>query len=74
MISPSISVQRLEKCKSKASKLHRFQIHMLISLLDLHKVYIDDEDTKNVHGHAYKFYGVDTSHGTIVIVRPDQCE
>ncbi|KAF9630473.1 hypothetical protein BFW01_g1035 [Lasiodiplodia theobromae] len=28
--------------------------------------------TKNVHGHAYKFYGVDTSHGTIVIVRPDQ--
>ncbi|KAF2851460.1 phenol 2-monooxygenase-like protein [Plenodomus tracheiphilus IPT5] len=39
---------------------------------DLHKTYIDDSHYNAGHGHAYEGYGVDTSVGALVIVRPDQ--
>ncbi|EKG15051.1 Monooxygenase FAD-binding protein [Macrophomina phaseolina MS6] len=39
---------------------------------DLHKVYVDDEDYKNIHGRAYQHLGVDPSKGALIIVRPDQ--
>lgn len=39
---------------------------------DLHKTYIDDEHYNSGHGHAYERYGVDTTAGAMVIVRPDQ--
>ncbi|GME46296.1 Phenol 2-monooxygenase [Neofusicoccum parvum] len=39
---------------------------------DLHKIYVDDEDYKNVHGHAYEHFGIDPAKGAITIVRPDQ--
>jgi phenol 2-monooxygenase len=44
-----------------------------IALPDLHKTYIDDEHYNSGHGHAYEKYGVDSSVGAMVIVRPDQC-
>ncbi|KAH7384134.1 FAD binding domain-containing protein [Phaeosphaeria sp. MPI-PUGE-AT-0046c] len=39
---------------------------------DLHKTYIDDEHYNAGHGHAYDRYGVESSVGAVVIVRPDQ--
>jgi phenol 2-monooxygenase len=39
---------------------------------DLHKTYVDDEHYNSGHGHAYEQYGVDSEHGAVVIVRPDQ--
>ncbi|KAF2264742.1 phenol 2-monooxygenase-like protein [Lojkania enalia] len=39
---------------------------------DLHKVYVDDEHYNAGHGRAYERYGVDSSVGAVIIVRPDQ--
>lgn len=44
---------------------------ILLTHLDLHKVYIDDESYHSGHGHAYEFYGVQPEKGAIAIVRPD---
>ena len=43
-------------------------------VLDLHKIYYDDESYNKGHGHAYEFLGIDPKQGALVIVRPDQCE
>jgi hypothetical protein len=47
---------------------------ILTKILDLHKVYVDDDSYNSGHGRAYEFYGVDPVQGAVVIVRPDQCE
>lgn len=39
---------------------------------DIHKIYVDDEDYKHVHGRAYENFGIDSAKGALVIVRPDQ--
>ncbi|KAJ4362441.1 hypothetical protein N0V83_010534 [Neocucurbitaria cava] len=39
---------------------------------DLHKTYIDDDHYNSGHGYAYEKYGVDSSVGAVVILRPDQ--
>ncbi|OJD34958.1 phenol 2-monooxygenase [Diplodia corticola] len=39
---------------------------------DLHKVFVDDEDYNRTHGHAYENFGIDSAHGALVLVRPDQ--
>ena len=44
------------------------------SILDLHKIYIDDESYHSGHGHAYDFYGVSPKNGATAIVRPDGCK
>ncbi|KAI0476978.1 FAD binding domain-containing protein [Xylaria cf. heliscus] len=41
-------------------------------LKNILKVFVDDEDYRNVHGHAYEAYGIQPSQGAIVVVRPDQ--
>lgn len=46
----------------------------LMTLLDLHKIYIDDESYHSGHGHAYEFYGVRPEKGAIAIIRPDNCK
>jgi phenol 2-monooxygenase len=45
----------------------------IISLIDLHKVYFDDESYNSGHGKAYECYGIEPSKGAVVIVRPDHC-
>lgn len=42
------------------------------SLLDLLKVYIDDESYNNGHGHAYETWGISKTEGAMAIIRPDQ--
>ena len=44
-----------------------------IVLLDLHKVYFDDDSYNSGHGKAYDFYGIEPSKGAVAIVRPDHC-
>lgn len=44
------------------------------SIVDLHKIYIDDESYHSGHGHAYDLYGVSPKSGANVIVRPDGCK
>ena len=43
-------------------------------MVDLHKVFFDDESYNSGHGKAYDFYKVDIEKGAMVIVRPDHCE
>lgn len=50
------------------------QIYDMLMMLDLHKVYVDDEHYNSGHGHAYEKYGVDSEAGAVVVVRPDQCK
>ncbi|KAL7627175.1 hypothetical protein AAE478_003951 [Parahypoxylon ruwenzoriense] len=38
------------------------------------KVFVDEEGYNSPHGHAYEKYGVDSSRGAVVLVRPDQCK
>ena len=47
---------------------------MLILIPDLHKVFFDDDHYNAGHGHAYLTYGVNSSVGALIIVRPDHCE
>lgn len=44
-----------------------------VSMIDLHKVYFDDESYNSGHGKAYEFYGIEPSRGAVAIVRPDHC-
>ena len=46
----------------------------LINSSDPHKIYVDEESHNSGHGHAYEAYGIDKTHGAIVVVRPDQRE
>jgi len=41
---------------------------------DLAKIYVDDLSYAGTHGHAYRFYGIDSQRGAVVVVRPDQRE
>ncbi|TRX92423.1 hypothetical protein FHL15_006590 [Xylaria flabelliformis] len=36
------------------------------------KIFVDDEDYNNSHGHAYEAYGIEPSQGALVVIRPDQ--
>lgn len=45
-----------------------------LTATDLHKVFVDDIDYKDVGGELYATCGVDPKDGAIVIVRPDQCK
>lgn len=49
-------------------------LSLLMTRLDLHKIYIDDESYHSGHGHAYEFYGVHPEKGAIAIIRPDNCK
>lgn len=49
-------------------------LSLLMTCLDLHKIYIDDESYHSGHGHAYEFYGVHPEKGAIAIIRPDNCK
>ncbi|KAK7726714.1 hypothetical protein SLS57_003275 [Botryosphaeria dothidea] len=35
---------------------------------DIHKIYVDDEDYKHVHGRAYENFGIDSAKGALVIM------
>ena len=50
------------------------QASLLITHLDLQKVYIDDESYHSGHGRAYDFYGINPDRGAVIIVRPDNCK
>ncbi|ANB11884.1 hypothetical protein AWJ20_109 [Sugiyamaella lignohabitans] len=39
--------------------------------MDYLKIYADDTSYHQGHGHAYKKYGIDTSFGALLVVRPD---
>lgn len=39
---------------------------------DYWKVFVDEDSYHEGHGHAYDNYGIDTSRGASVIIRPDQ--
>lgn len=49
-------------------------LSLLMTRLDLHKIYIDDESYHSGHAHAYEFYGVHPEKGATAIIRPDNCE
>lgn len=49
-------------------------LSLLITHVDLKKIYVDDQSYHSGHGNAYKFYGVDAEKGAIAIVRPDGCK
>ncbi len=51
-----------------------YLLSLLMTRLDLHKIYIDDESYHGGHGHAYDFYGVHPEKDTIAIIRPDNCK
>ena len=41
-------------------------------IVDLLKVYIDDDSYNNGHGHAYEALGIEANQGAMIVVRPDQ--
>jgi hypothetical protein len=45
-----------------------------LEMAGLFKTFVDDESYSSGHGRAYEAYGIDPNQGTLVIVRPDQCE
>ena len=49
-------------------------LSLLITHVDLHKVYVDDQSYHSGHGHAYEFYGINPEKGAMTIVRPDGCK
>lgn len=48
-------------------------VPLTLTILDLHKTYIDDESYYSGHGQAYEKYGISTEEGAVIVVRPDQC-
>ena len=56
--------------KSKPDHL----LSLLMTRVDLHKVYVDDQSYHSGHGRAYEFYGVRPEKGAMAIVRPDGCK
>lgn len=45
-----------------------------LTLLGLHKVFVDDANYNSGHGHAFETIGITLERTTIVVVRPDQRE
>ena len=62
------------KWRMRGSNIPNYILGFLLTHLDLHKIYIDDESYHSGHGQAYKFYGVQPEQGAIAIVRPDNCK
>lgn len=60
------------RMKGRANPDHL--LNLLMTRLDLHKIYIDDESYHSGHGHAYEFYGVHPEKGATAIIRPDNCK
>ncbi|KAI5207082.1 2-polyprenyl-6-methoxyphenol hydroxylase [Aureobasidium subglaciale] len=42
-------------------------------LIDINKIFVDDESYNHDHGYAYETLGIDKSTGSVAVVRPDQC-
>lgn len=43
-----------------------------LALVNLHKIYFDDDSWNHGHGHAYQTLGIDPRKGCFVVARPDQ--
>ena len=41
-------------------------------IIDLHKIFVDDESYNHGHGRAYETLGISKERGASIIVRPDQ--
>ena len=41
-------------------------------IVNLHKIFLDDESWNSGHGHVYKTLGIDPRAGCIIVARPDQ--